>query len=128
VKRRTSRLFVYVLLALQLLLSVPGTSVWAAEASGHAPAAAGMDCDGMDMPEAMSMPQAKHHSKHCPLCPDGTMGAGALGCSATCASSAAVIPFAHYFLSGPAAVLAVEPLPVIFHPLADPPPKPPPII
>jgi hypothetical protein len=120
VKRRSFRPLVYALVAVQLLLSVPVASAWAAEVSAQAPVAQSMPCDDM------SMLADEQHSRHCPCCPDGAMGA--MDCQTACAAGAAVLPSAHYFRPCPVAIRSVEPVPVNFLPLAEPPLKPPPII
>lgn len=117
VNRRTFRPLVYALVAVQLLLSV--ASAWAAEVSAQAPAIQSMPCDDMNMQSDV------HHSKQCPCCPDGV--AGTMDCQSACAGGVAVISVARYFVPNSAAVPTVEPLPVYFHPLAEPPLKPPPI-
>jgi hypothetical protein len=120
VKRRTFRPLVYALAAVQLLLSVPVASAWAAEVSAEAPAAQSMPCDDMNMQADV------HHSKQCPCCLDGAMGT--MDCQSACAASAAVTSVARYFRPNSVAVPTTEPLPVFFLPLADPPLKPPPIV
>jgi len=120
VKRRTFRPLVYALVAVQLLLSVPVASAWAAEAAADVPTAQSMPCDDMNMQSG------EQHSKHCPCCPDGVTGT--MDCQTACAAGAAVLSTVHRFLPNSVAVPSTEPLPVNFLLLADPPLKPPPII
>lgn len=117
VKFRRVRPLVYVLVALQLLLSVPMASAWAAGVAAEAETAQSMPCDDTMPPE--------HHSKHCPCCPDGAVDS--LDCQAACAASVAALPGMHFVLSNSAAIPSLEPQPVNFLLLADPPLKPPPI-
>lgn len=114
---RKIRPLVYVLVALQLLLSVPMASAWATGVTAGAETAQSMPCDDEMPPE--------HHSKHCPCCPDGAVDS--LDCQAACAASIAALPGMHFVLSNSAAIPTLEPQPVNFLPLADPPLKPPPI-
>lgn len=123
--RRAVRALTYVLVALQLLLSVPAASVWATQNSVHHASIAATPCDGMDMPSGMDAPAGEPHSRHCPGCPDDEKSAR--DCQAACAASVAMLPVFSYFCPTPVVVPSAEPLPVILHPLADPPLKPPPI-
>lgn len=118
VKRRLLRPIVYALVAAQLLLSVPVASAWATEGSADVPAAQSMPCDGMEMP-------GEQRSTDCLCCPDGATSD--LDCQTACAAGVAVPTVPNGFLPSPVAVSSAEPLPVIFHPLADPPLIPPPI-
>ncbi|MFO1505174.1 MAG: hypothetical protein U1F39_15410 [Steroidobacteraceae bacterium] len=118
-KHRILRPLVYALVAVQLLLSVPVATAWAAEVTAQAPTAQSMPCDDMNMP-------GEGHSEHCPCCPEGSTGA--MDCQTACAASVGLFMVARFLLPSPVAVPTVEPLPVIFLPLADPPLKPPPII
>lgn len=117
VKPRRIRPLVYVMVALQLLLSVPMAPAWAAGVTAETDVARSMPCDG-------TMP-AEQQSKHCPCCPDGAVDL--LECHAACAASVAVFLVNHLVLANTAAIPSAEPQPVNFLPLADPPLKPPPI-
>ena len=117
---RVFRPLVYALVAVQLLLSVPMASAWAAEVSADAPAAQSMPCDDVNMPSD------EHHSDQCPCCPDGV--AGTMDCQTTCAAGVALFTIARIVLPSSVGVPTAEPLPVNFTPLADPPLKPPPIV
>jgi hypothetical protein len=112
VKHRLTRPFVYLLVAAQLLLSVPVTAASAAGKSDHATA-----------PCAGEMTHADDSSK-CPCCPDGvSMDA----CLATCVASVAVAPAMHA-IATPAQADLIAVAPIANHArFADPPLKPPPI-
>lgn len=114
VKRRLTRPLVYLLVAVQLLLSAPMASAQAVKAIAEAVHSADVDSSG------------SHDSENCPCCPDDVTTS--LDCLAACAP-AATFPVVMPALAVKSSVLpVVPPAPLIYLPLADPPLKPPPIV
>lgn len=111
--RRKFRPLVYLLVAMQLLLSAPMASALTKQALTQAAAIADTSAHG------------DHEADDCPCCPDNVTTS--LDCLAACAPVGA-FPASVFLLSIHSTVpLAVAPTPVIYTPLADPPLKPPPI-
>ena len=113
VRKSLLKPLVYVLVAAQLLLSVPAMSF----AQGASSASASVPCDEM---------QSMTSSDHCPCCPDGADSMK--DCLASCTLAAAALPVAQVStrtVTPPLRVAATPSAPL--KSISDPPLKPPPI-